>query len=978
MNRPRRLSPPDTTRDIADAIADARDALAQPKFVPRTILGRLARHVLAGTNDASALGLWFAEVGGAGDPQPQVSQLTDLLAVDPPFLPRALELHDLLSAVAAGRRREAGACVSVPVVLDRGSGGTTLSLIAYRTNGAPGFAADAFVHGFAVRDGGYRRAEQAVHEILARRAPEAAVRYALLAPDGVPYERLILDGSFGAALALTAVSCARPRRLTTLGSGSALTGIITSDESIGPVDPVGLQAKVVAARTSGANRLLVPAGQSGLLPPHPGIGVREIRDLDAARRAASGVRPRVFAVGLVALGLTASFGLAARLRHNADERRAERHVAATRATLRADDLIDTAPRTAVSLIAAAATLEPHSQVGARDLLAARLPYGLRYLTDPPEPIEAVTWTASGISGATAHSWLHYAGARHGWVMRARLPTHLQAAFTKDGRLLLQLKRGALLFAAPDRPGVKVSTRRLTAIAAGYHKALLLDTRGSLTGIDASGGAKAIAAPTPMRAIALSERDSVVTVSRGGSLYETARGMLKRFPGRAPGAAPNSPLPRSPIDLIAVRGKQVVALGDDGHLTERGPGGEVNGVQQGSGRAVLALGSGYSAVARSDGLELQFASAFTGVNRTTRLAGDFVALAASPDSRRLVAAGQEVATLSLESTLRTPTIGTSTITFGPRNHLLAFGGAYANQSRLALGRDAVDITGLQPYSPGQVRVSANRRWAARLQRLGGVDIWDLQRGKHSSITPHDALGKIASVYYNIGVLDNGDVAIALATNTLSRGGSPAFGETLIVNRSTGLVRERRYEGSAQSIQGISEGRLLLARGELLDVVRIGDMRRVARARLPGERISATTSTPDGTIFLGSSGGTVWRWSGDSSAPPTPIAKLGSAVLALAARFDGRLVFASAFSDSSLIDVEQRHAVEMSLPETYRTLSGAFAPDGSTLVIGDAVQAAHLVSVQLDALQACTIANQVLGRSAWRAAVGRTHVEAPTCG
>ena len=166
-----------------------------------------------------------------------------------------------------------------------------------------------------------------------------------------------------------------------------------------------------------------------------------------------------------------------------------------------------------------------------------------------------------------------------------------------------------------------------------------------------------------------------------SANRTVRGQLRRASGRALGGAENSPLPRSPIDLVAGRGPQVVALGEDGHITERGPGGEFNGVEQGDGRALLALGDGFSAVARSDGVELQFASAFTGVNRGTRLAGDFTALATSPDSRRLVTAGREVATLSLESTLRTDTIGTGTIAFGARNDVLAFGGNFADQSRL---------------------------------------------------------------------------------------------------------------------------------------------------------------------------------------------------------------------------------------------------------------------------------------------------------
>ena len=975
--RLRAENPPDAVCDVADALGDARDSLTQPTYVPQTILGRLARHVLAGATDSSALAEWFADTGDSAF-APSVSHLPDLLAAPPSHIPRALELHDLLSAVAGKQPRASHQPVCVTVVVDRGSGGATLRLMAYRTSGAPGFAADAFVHGFAVRDGGYRRAEQAVHEILTRRTPDAAVRYALLTPEGAPYERPIRDGSFGAALALAATCCARPRRLTALSASNALTGIINSDESIGPVDPLGLQAKVVAARCSGARNLLVPTGQSGLLPPQPGIGVREIRDLEAARRAASRVRTRVFAAALVALLLTASSGVAAQIRHDADQRRAERHLAVGRATLRATDLVDSTPRTAVSLVAAAAMLEPSEFVGARDMLAARLPYGLRYLPDPPEPIESVVWTGAGISAATARSWLRYAGAQRGWAVRGRLPSHSEAAFIKDGRLLLRLRRGAMLLTSPIQEGVRVSARSITAITGGRHNALMLDTRGQLTGIDSSGTPQTIPTPTPMRAIALNDNDAVIAVSRNGSLYRSVRGKLRRASGRALGGAENSPLPRSPIDLVAGRGPQVVALGEDGHITERGPGGEFNGVEQGDGRALLALGDGFSAVARSDGVELQFGSAFTGVNRGTRLAGDFTALATSPDSRRLVTAGREVATLSLESTLRTETIGTGTIAFGARNDVLAFGGNFADQSRLRPGRDAVEVTPIQPYSPGQVRVSANRRWAARLRRLGQLDIWDLRRGTHSLVTPHDAQGKIAPTYYNVGVLDNGDVAMGLATDNLSRSGAPAFGQTLIINSRTGAARDRRYEGSAQSTQATSGGQLLLARGEFLDVVRVRDMTRVARAHLADERIIATTSTPDGTIFLGSSGGTIWRWYGRSGAAPTRIGKLGSAVLTLAARPDARLVFAGTLSGRTLIDVEQRRAVALVLPETYRTLSGAFSADGSNLAISDSFQAAHLVSVKLDAQHACAMANRHLSESVWRNAVGTLPVEAPQCG
>lgn len=333
---------------------------------------------------------------------------------------------------------------------------------------------------------------------------------------------------------------------------------------------------------------------------------------------------------------------------------------------------------------------------------------------------------------------------------------------------------------------------------------------------------------------------------------------------------------------------------------------------------------------------------------------------------------------MESTLWIDSVGTGTITFGRRNELLVFGGLFAEQMRLAPGTKPVRVTPAQPYSAGDVRVSANRRGAARLQRFGRVDSWDLLRGTHSIVKPHDPLRLVGSAYYKLGVLDNGDVALGLATGSLTASGSPMFGRTFIVSRRTGAARRLRYEASAQLTEATSDGRLLLARGEFLDVIRVRDMKRLARTRLPGERIVAATSTPGGTIFFGSRGGTVWRWSGRSADEPTPIAKLGSVVLALAARSDARLVFAGTLTDRRLIDVQLRRSVALPLPDTYRTLSGVFSPDGSELAISDsATVAAHLVSVALNARQACAIAGDDIDESAWRDAIGMLPIKAPRC-
>ena len=202
--------------------------------------------------------------------------------------------------------------------------------------------------------------------------------------------------------------------------------------------------------------------------------------------------------------------------------------------------------------------------------------------------------------------------------------------------------------------------------------------------------------------------------------------------------------------------------------------------------------------------------------------------------------------------------------------------------------------------------------------------------------------------------------------------------------TGLTRSEDYPAAGAYARGLSGGRLLIARGELIDVVRVHDMRRVDRVRSPGERVVQLGATRSGKrVFFGSQSGGVWRWDVGAGGDPVQIARLEGPVTNIEARDDGRLLFATApvsarHGHNYLVDVEARRAVELAVPDTGRVQSGAFSLDGTRLAMSaSSPLGLTLRSVRLDRATACAAAGADIESALWKQAIGKLPVDPPRC-
>lgn len=893
--------------------------------------------------------------------------------------PRALELHDLL---AAREGRQAPPPVRPPcrlwVMLDRGGDAIALRLTCWKVAGPAGLAADVRHHAGAERDEAYRWAEAAACRVLEDRHPGAAVRYSLQTADGEPYLGSIEDGSLGAALGVAALEACGKGRFLVLGSGGAVTGSLGSDGKVGTVAQRSLRAKAVAAGRAGARKLVVPREQGASLPGIPAIRIREAGTVEEARRRLSTLRPAAFVL-LAALLLLIVVG-ALFVRGVRSERQVEqrREVAAARAMTRAVAIADSDPREALGLTAAAGLLAPRATAAGRSLVAATLPPDLRFLPSLPAPASAVSWTEDGILAATADRLFELDRAGDRWIPGRRLPQYRLAAFDGGGQFVIGGREGAFaLDLATDRIR-RLSGEPVRRLAGNGGTAVILERDGDIFAFVGLRSAR-LRSPVPVAAVAVSPRGELLAADGDGRILRQRGQGLEMTPGRA------TVLPSSRPAALADGGDQLLAAKANGAVYSRAPH-RAGGVGR-TGPRVRALLSlpGDRGVALRNGWAEVFVTEnnYLLLRTEQRLVGNFTAAAVSPDGRSLLLAGRQAALLNLDNSLPSPLVLTENVAFDRSGHVLGLASTFGGVLRLGWRKPAVAIP--QPGRHGvmsSASFSPNGRWALQTEPKGRVRLFDLWNRSVRVLSFDYASydGPIEDFSQFAGVLNDGRIALSEDAEE-----DDYVGTTYIVDPREGKAERLDYNGYGPFALALPPGRLLLARGDEVDLVRIEDMERVARARIPGVYVTAlAASARGGTVFFGTSSGDLWAWDPADGSRPRRLGQVDGAVISLVAAPAGAVLFGSAnrsLRESAQIfavDVGNANVKPLELPEVSSMARVALSPDGRRLAVSASLPVgAELLSVTLTPAEACARARGGVTEAQWSAAIDGLAVPLPAC-
>lgn len=930
-----------------------------------------------------ALRGWFEPLGAPPPGALAASSPDQLLSrCDIRLRPRAIELHDLL----ASRAGEAVIRSSPPqrlwVMLDRGGDALALRLSAWRVQGPAGLAADAGLHALAERDLEYRRAEAAACRVLAAHHPQAAVRYSLTTIDGDPFRDPIGDGSLGAALAVAALSACRRGSPFALDHRGAVTGSLTSDGRIGSVDQRGLKAKAVAARHAGARRLVVPADQAARLPGVTGIALREAATVEEARRQMRILRPlarAALAVLLVALLATGAIVHAVRSERQDELRTA---LAAERAMERALEVADDNPQRALQLAAAAGLLEPEETAPARALLAVALPPGLRFLPDLPAPATALSWRDGKIVAATGRRAYEIVPGGSHWRRGRRLPAHGFAAFSGREQLVMGGARGAWTLDLRRGKSVRLSHRRVRSVAGGGGMAAVLTATGVVVALRGD-RAERVASPARLVAIAVSSRGDLFATDGLGRLLRDRRGRFVLTDGNVP---ISSSVGFRRLGVLAAEGAQAIAADDGGSLFTRssyrpdgvGPTGPPVSalLSLPNDRGVAIRRNAYAEVFDTDGVYLT-------VRLEQRLPGAFSTAATSADGRRLVVAGRQAALLRLDQSRPSTVLLTEALAFDRNGGLLGLGRTFGGVMRLA--RNSWSELIPPPGRSGDLGApvfSPNGRWAAQMEPKGRVRIFDLWN-RRVSVHDFDYAnydGPIDDFSQHMGMLDDGRIS-------LSRSEEDEFaGTTYLVDPATEKAERVSYNGYGPFARELAPGRLLLARGEHVDLIRLEDMKLLRTATVIGALVNTLTASANGKIvFFGTSSGDLWSWTpAEESARPRRLGQVDGGVISLVALGDGSVLFGTASRGLRrparifAVDVADANVKLLDLPEVSSFARLALSPDRRRLAIPSSKPVgATLLVTHLDPREACSRAGGEVSAAVWHRAIGGLSVKAPSC-
>ena len=329
-------------------------------------------------------------------------------------------------------------------------------------------------------------------------------------------------------------------------------------------------------------------------------------------------------------------------------------------------------------------------------------------------------------------------------------------------------------------------------------------------------------------------------------------------------------------------------------------------------------------------------------------------------------------MDAQSGLAARAVLTNAVTFKPDGRVVAFpsGGGWFF---VAGPVNKPVVEGETKQGKGAIRISPNGRWAVQVLNVKQIKLWDTAAGRVQIVALADENGDpLKSVYYNTAPLDDGRVVVsddmqAYVLRPGERGAS------------------RSFSVAARFAQAITPTTVALALDEEVQLHDVNTDDGGPRTRLPGESITWMASGEDGRdVFLATRSGGLWHWIPDAGEPPRRLARLGGAVVALAARRDGRLLAASAFSGSRdtttyLIDVDNRRAFTVDHPETGTTFGLHLDRSGKRLALAaSSPMAANVVSIGMSSDEACRAAGP--GRLApgrWTAAIGALAVAAPAC-
>jgi len=936
-----------------------------------------------------ALREWFAAVGTP----PAAAFLADspaqlLNACEGDLRPRAIELYELLETERTGHApRRQSSPQSVWVALDRGGGGVALRLSTWRVDGPAGLASDARRHAWATRDHEFRRAEATASRVLEDRHPGAAVRYSLSYPDRRPYSEPIREGSFGAPLAVAALETVRRRSPFAVDRRGALTGALTSDGRIGSVEQSGLRGKALAARGAGARRMIVPPRQAVGLGGIGGIRIREAATVDEARRRLRVVRPLVKATLAMLVAAVAVGGLLVhelRADHLHDR---QRGLAAERAMSSALAMVDSHPQTALQIAAAAARFDPGGTAPARSLLAAALPPDVRFLPDPPATVTALAWSRGGVMATTSGRLYRLERRRRRWRPGPAIPDHRLAAFSDPDHVAVAGRKGAWLVAVDDGGTRRLTKAPVREVAGGGGVAACLTRKGTVIVADAD-STKQIPVTQPTGTWSV-DRIVEVAVTPGGKLVAGDRlgRVFNRVGDRLvlDGVSPITPKLES-LTALAAGGGRVIAAGEDGEIDVIDP--ELPDGYGPTGAAVSALvplPGHRGAAIRSDGAEVFVTDGtYSGVRTEQRLGGRYRAVAASPDGRHLIVAGREAAVLRLDRSFPSPFLFTQTISFDRAGHPLGLSSEHGGAMRLRAGSPSVLVPG--PKRVGEfslATVSPNGHWATYVGPKGRIRRLDLWSGKARTFTARHATydARIEDFFIYPGVLDDGRLALGEDTND----DDEIDGVTYLFDPEKDRTRRLHYDGAGPFARQLGPGRLLIASGDHLDLVRLRDMTLATSVTAPGAYINTIAASASGRmVFFGTSSGDLWSWTPAAGKPARRLGQVDGAIISLVSNRNGSVLFGT--TDRGLrkssrvfaVDVPNRNIELLEVPDNGSTARATISPDQDLVAISASRPVgAVLLSARLAPREACARAGGEVPAAAWREAIGGLPVPAPSC-
>ena len=936
----------------------------------------------------AALRDWFGPFAEIPPSSIEASTLTEfVLACNGVFRPRALELYDLLRAEAGHAPRPRSRPRRLWMALDRGAAGVALRLSAWRVDGPAGLAADFRVHAGASRDENFLRAEAAASRVLEARFPGVGVRYSLAQADGSPYLDPIEDGSLGAVLAVAALAAAAPRRSPfALDPRGALTGTLTSDGRVGSVDQGGLVAKGQAVRSAGVRRLVVPRNQVAPLLGLSGIRVREAATVEEARRRLRVVRRAVKAFALSALALVVLGGLAVHELRAGDQVERKREFAAERALSRALAVVYSDPRAALQLSAAAAQISPGATAPARSLVAAALPPGVRFLPRLPRPATAISWTSASIVAATGTRLYSLVAHESRWRPGPKIPAHKEAAFYAPGRLLVAGAKGAWLVDVRTGARSLLTSRPVSRVAGGGGLAAALTDEGRVI-VDEGRDRRSLRVVEPQGTWPIKRIVLVAVTPAGRLIASDDLGRVLRRRGHKLALADIAPMgfKLGRLQTLAAGAGQVVGSGGGIVFTRSstsppgfGPAGEaVSAILSLSGNRDVVLRRGLAEVSVVDGI-------YGKLRRELQLGGHYGAAALSPDGRRLVLAGREVAVVRVDRSLPSPILATRTIAFDRAGRPLGLSSVSDEIVRLGSRSSSVVIPGHGAgYPSGTPGVSLNGHWAVEAEPDARVRLINLWADRAHTFWVREATdsGRIESLLPSLGVLDDGRIVLSEAPEE----GELFEGRTYLVDPRTHTAEALQYTGSGPFSRELPPGRLLLTRGEHLDLIRTTTMTLARQATVPGAYINTVTADASGgQVFFGTMSGDIWSWAPGSGAGPERLGQVGGNLLSLVANRNGSVLYGTVgrgireSARAFVVDVTAHQIEQLEAPEGGALMGAALSPDQTVLALSatDPI-GAELIAARLTPAQACSSGGGDISATAWRRAIGGLAVGVPEC-